>query len=79
MNAVEPQQSPDVASPEATDSLRPIDHARMVLTPVLLILGPGYLFLGPGTLFENAAPAAILILFAVLNGEQSYQKWASNS
>jgi len=38
------QQSADIASEEAADSFRPIDYARIVLTPILLILTSGYLF-----------------------------------
>lgn len=73
------RQSTNTASQETTDPFRPIDHAKMVLTPVLLILGAVYLFFGPGTPLENAAPAAILMLFAVLGGEQLYRKWTANS
>jgi len=51
----------------------------MVLTPVLLIGGSGHLFFGAGTLLGDAAPAAILVLFSVLNGGTFYQKWTANS
>jgi hypothetical protein len=51
----------------------------MVLTPLLLILGPGYLFFGLGTLPENAALAAILVLFGGLNGEKFYRTWTAKS
>lgn len=79
MNASTSRQSADATSQQAADSFRPIDHARMVLTPILLILGAVYLFFGPGTALENAAPAAVLAMFAVLGGEQVYQKWTANS
>jgi hypothetical protein len=79
MNTSTSQQSGDATSQRAANSFRPIDHARMLLTPVLLIGGSGYLFFGPGTLLENADPAAILVLFSVLNGEKFYQKWTANS
>ena len=79
MSASPSPPSADVDSPEAPDSSRPIDHARMVLTPLLLILGPGYLFFGPGTLPENAALAAILVLFGILNGEKFYRTWTAHS
>ena len=79
MNTSTSRQSADATAQRAADSFRPIDHARMVLTPVLLIGGSGYLFFGPGTLLENAAPAAVLVLFSVLNGETFYQKWTANS
>jgi hypothetical protein len=79
MNTSTSGQSADTTAQRAADSFRPIDHARMVLTPVLLIGGSGYLFFGPGTLLENAAPAAVLVLFSVLSGEKFYQKSAANS
>ncbi len=77
MSASEP--STVAPSDEAADSFQPDDHAKMVLLPVLLGLGAGSLFFGPGTLVENAVPAGILLLFAVLDGEQLYRKWEAIS
>jgi len=68
----------DASSPE-TDAFAPIDHARIVLTPVLLLGGFGLLFFGGENLLSSAGPAAVLFLFAVLNGEKAYQKWRSVS
>ncbi|MEF8795807.1 MAG: hypothetical protein V5A48_05080 [Salinivenus sp.] len=67
------------ASPEAPDSFRPIDHAKMVLTPVLLILAAVSLFFGPGSPLETVAPAAVLAVFAILSGEQLYRTWTAIS
>jgi len=68
----------DASSPE-TDSFAPLDHARIVLTFVLLLGGLGLLFFGGENLLSSAVPAAVLFLFAVLNGEKAYQKWRSAS
>jgi hypothetical protein len=65
------------ASSSETDSFAPIDHARIVLTPLLLLGGLGLLFLGGENFLSSAVPAAVLFLFAVLNGEKVYQKWSS--
>jgi hypothetical protein len=64
---------------ETADSLQPIDPPRMILLPLLLLSGTGSLFFGPGTLSGNVPLSAILLLFAVLGGEQLYRKWAAIS
>ena len=51
----------------------------MILLPLLLLLGAGSLVFGPGTLSGNVPLSAILLLFAVLGGEQLYRKWAAIS
>jgi len=66
-------------SPSETDSFAPIDHARIVLVPVLLLGGLGLLFFGGEPLLSSAVPAAVLLLFAVLNGEKVYNTWRSTS
>jgi hypothetical protein len=79
MSTSTPSSSADADSPETPESSRPIDHARMVLTPILLVGGIGYLFFGPGTLPENTALTSILVLFGVLNGEKFYRTWIAAS
>jgi hypothetical protein len=75
MNALESTPS----SGETADSFQPGDHALMVLLPALLLLSVGFLSFGPGSLVENAGPAAMLTLFAVLTGERLYQRWTAVS
>lgn len=80
MNTSTSRQPADIDSYEdAPSSSRPIDHAQMVLAPVLLLLGLSYLFIGPGTLLENASVAAALVFLGALNGWKVYRRWTANS
>jgi hypothetical protein len=76
MSASDRPAEPTTSEP---GSLAPIDHARIVLTPVLLLGGLGLLVFGGEPLLSSAVPAAVLVLFAVLTGEKAYQKWKSVS